>query len=264
MRTVTYELNAHVATLTLNRPEALNALNLAMIDDLRESSARAAFDPQVRAVVLRGAGDHFMAGGDLKWFRDQLRCRQQERQQRFEALIAAVHGSVLTLKGMGKPAIAAVHGAVAGFGMSLMMACDLVVAADNAYFTLAYSNIALSPDGGATWSLPRQVGLKQAMEIALLGERFDAARARELGLINRVVALADLGSASEALAQRLAAGPTAALARTKALLNQSLGTSLEAQLQAEQRAFAACGAEPDFSEGLAAFFERRPAAYERG
>jgi enoyl-CoA hydratase/carnithine racemase len=126
--------------------------------------------------------------------RPARRCRQQERQQRFEALIAAVHGSVLTLKGMGKPAIAAVHGAVAGFGMSLMMACDLVVAADNAYFTLAYSNIALSPDGGATWSLPRQVGLKQAMEIALLGERFDAARARELGLINRVVALADLGS----------------------------------------------------------------------
>ncbi len=264
MRTVTYELNAHVATLTLNRPEALNALNLAMIDDLREYSARAAFDPQVRAVVLRAAGDHFMAGGDLKWFRDQLALPPQERQQRFEALIAAVHGSVLTLKGMGKPAIAAVHGAVAGFGMSLMMACDLVVAADNAYFTLAYSNIALSPDGGATWSLPRQVGLKQAMEIALLGERFDAARARELGLINRVVALADLASASEALAQRLAVGPTAALARTKALLNQSLGTSLETQLQAEQRAFAACGAEPDFSEGLAAFFERRPAAYERG
>jgi 2-(1,2-epoxy-1,2-dihydrophenyl)acetyl-CoA isomerase len=264
MRTVTYQLNAHVATLTLNRPEALNALNLAMIDDLREQSARAAFDPQVRAVVLRGAGDHFMAGGDLKWFRDQLTLPPQERQQRFEALIAAVHGSVLTLKGMGKPAIAAVHGAVAGFGMSLMMACDLVVAADNAYFTLAYSNIALSPDGGATWSLPRQVGLKQAMEIALLGERFDAARARELGLINRVVALADLASASEALAQRLAVGPTAALARTKALLNQSLGTSLETQLQAEQRAFAACGAEPDFSEGLAAFFERRPAAYERG
>jgi enoyl-CoA hydratase/carnithine racemase len=119
-----------------------------------------------------------------------------------------VHASILTLKGMGKPAIAAVHGAVAGFGMSLMMACDLVVAADNAYFTLAYSNIALSPDGGATWSLPRQVGLKQAMEIALLGERFDAARARELGLINRVVRWRTCRSRALALAQRLAAGPT--------------------------------------------------------
>lgn len=264
MSTVLYELSDHVATLTLNRPQSLNALNLAMIEDLRQMSARAAFDPAVRAVVLRGAGDHFMAGGDLKWFRDQLALSPQERQLRFEEMIAAVHASILNLKGMGKPAIAAVHGAVAGFGMSLMMACDLVVAADNAYFTLAYSNIALSPDGGATWSLPRQVGLKQAMEIALLGDRFDAARALDLGLLNRVVPLAQLPVATQALAQRLAAGPAAALARTKALLNQSLAASLETQLYAEQRAFAACGAHPDFNEGLAAFFERRPASYDRG
>jgi 2-(1,2-epoxy-1,2-dihydrophenyl)acetyl-CoA isomerase len=264
MSTVIYEVSDHVATLTLNRPESLNALNLAMIDDLRTTTARAAFDPGVRAVVLRGAGDHFMAGGDLKWFRDQLAMSPQQRQTRFEELIAAVHTSILNLKSMPKPAIAAVHGAVAGFGMSLMMACDLVVAADNAYFTLAYSNIALSPDGGATWSLPRQVGLKQAMEIALLGDRFDATRARELGLVNRVVPLAQLTDETEALAQRLAAGPAAALARTKALLNQSLDTALEAQLHAEQRAFAACGAHPDFNEGLAAFFERRKASYDRG
>lgn len=264
MSTVLYELSDHVATLTLNRPQSLNALNLAMIEDLRQMSARAAFDPAVRAVVLRGAGDHFMAGGDLKWFRDQLALSPQERQLRFEEMIAAVHASILNLKGMGKPAIAAVHGAVAGFGMSLMMACDLVVAADNAYFTLAYSNIALSPDGGATWSLPRQVGLKQAMEIALLGDRFDAARALDLGLLNRVVPLAQLPVATQALAQRLAAGPAAALARTKVLLNQSLAASLETQLYAEQRAFAACGAHPDFNEGLAAFFERRPASYDRG
>lgn len=264
MSTVLYELSDHVATLTLNRPQSLNALNLAMIDDLRQMSARAAFDREVRAVVLRGAGDHFMAGGDLKWFRDQLALSPEERQLRFEEMIAAVHASILNLKSMGKPAIAAVQGAVAGFGMSLMMACDLVVAADNAYFTLAYSNIALSPDGGATWSLPRQVGLKQAMEIALLGDRFDAARALDLGLLNRVVPLAQLPVATQALAQRLAAGPAAALARTKALLNQSLATSLETQLHAEQRAFAACGADPDFSEGLAAFFERRPASYDRG
>lgn len=264
MSTVIYEVSGHVATLTLNRPESLNALNLAMIDDLRTTTARAAFDPDVRAVVLRGAGDHFMAGGDLKWFRDQLAMSPQQRQIRFEEMIAVAHTSILSLKGMPKPVIATVHGAVAGFGMSLMMACDLVVAADNAYFTLAYSNIALSPDGGATWSLPRQVGLKQAMEIALLGDRFDATCARELGLVNRVVPLAQLTAEAEGLAQRLAAGPAAALARTKALLNQSLDTALETQLHAEQRAFAACGAHPDFNEGLAAFFERRKASYDRG
>lgn len=261
MSTVIYELSDHVATLTLNRPQALNALNNLMVDDLRQATAKAAFDPQVRAVVLCAAGDHFMAGGDLKWFRDQLTVPPAERQLRFEAMIASVHAAILNLKGMGKPAIAAVHGAVAGFGMSLMMACDLVMAADNAYFTLAYSNIALSPDGGATWSLPRQVGLKQAMEIALLGERFAAARALELGLVNRVLPLAQLPAETQALAQRLASGPAAALARTKVLLNQSLGVSLETQLLAEQRAFAACGADPDFAEGLAAFFERRPASY---
>ncbi|MBL8396053.1 MAG: enoyl-CoA hydratase/isomerase family protein [Candidatus Accumulibacter sp.] len=263
MTTVIYELREHVAVLTLNRPESLNALNLAMIDHLRASTERAAFDRQARAVLLQGAGDHFMAGGDIKWFRDQLALPPQERQRRFEQVIADVHGSILALKGMGKPVVAAVQGAVAGFGMSLMMACDMVVAADNAYFTLAYSNIALSPDGGATWSLPRQVGLKQAMEIALLGERFDAARARELGLLNRVVAPERLAGEALALAQRLASGPAAAFARTKALLNRSSETSLETQLQAEQHAFAACGAEADFTEGLAAFFDRRPASYHQ-
>jgi 2-(1,2-epoxy-1,2-dihydrophenyl)acetyl-CoA isomerase len=262
MRAVLYEVQGDIALLTLNRPESLNALNLAMIDDLRTCTARAAFDPTVRAVIVRGAGEHFMAGGDLKWFREQLALPPTERQQLFEETIAAVHASILNLKGMNKPVIAAVQGAVAGFGLSLMIAADLALAADNAYFTLAYSNIALSPDGGATWSLPRQVGLKQAMEIALLGDRFDAARARELGLINRVVPLDELAAETLKLAQRLAAGPAEALARTKALLNQSLETSLEAQLVAEQRSFAACGAHADFSEGLAAFFERRKAVYE--
>ena len=263
MTTVIYEVREHIATLTLNRPESLNALNLAMIDDLRNCTARAAFDPDVRAVIVRGAGEHFMAGGDLKWFREQLALPPKERQPRFEETIAAVHASILNLKGMNKPVIAAVQGAVAGFGLSLMIAADLALAADNAYFTLAYSNIALSPDGGATWSLPRQVGLKQAMEIALLGDRFDAARARELGLVNHVVPAAELDAEALKLAQRLAAGPAEALARTKALLNQSLETSLEAQLVAEQRSFAACGVNADFNEGLAAFFERRKAVYDK-
>lgn len=264
MVAVTYEEQGGIATLTLNRAESLNALNLEMIDDLRTATARAAFDPAVRVVIVRGAGEHFMAGGDLKWFREQLAMPPQERQPRFEEMIAAVHASILNLKSMNKPVIAAVQGAVAGFGLSLMMACDLALAADSAYFTLAYSNIALSPDGGATWSLPRQVGLKQAMEIALLGDRFDAVRARELGLVNRVLPFAELDAETLKLARRLAAGPAEALARTKALLNQSLGNSLEAQLVAEQRSFAACGVHPDFSEGLAGFFEKRKPVYSKG
>lgn len=261
MAAVTYQVLDRIATLTLNRPESLNALNLEMIADLRALTSWAAFDPQVRVVLLRGAGEHFMAGGDLKWFRAQLALPPQERQPLLEETIAAVHASVLQLKNTDKPVLAAVQGAVAGFGLSLMLAADLVVAADSAYFTLAYCHIGLSPDGGATWSLPRQVGLKQAMEIALLGDRFDATRARELGLVNRVVPAATLTDEALQLARRLAAGPQEALARTKALINGSLERSLNDQLLAEQHAFAACGVNPDFAEGLAAFFEKRPAHF---
>lgn len=266
MNAVLYEVEADVATLTLNRAESLNALNPAMVDALRAATCQVAEDVRVRAVVVRGAGDHFMAGGDLKWFREQSVLPERVRRERFSTLIEGVHAAVLEIKRMDKPVIAAVQGAIAGFGVSLMLACDLVVAADNSYFTLAYSSIALSPDGGATWSLPRHVGLKRAMEIALLGERFDASRALELGLVNRLVDGAQLDAETRKLAQRLAAGPGLALARTKELLNSSTGAlqdSFEAQLLAEQRAFVDCAAHPDFAEGLAAFFEKRRACYAR-
>lgn len=261
MSAVLYEVSDQVATLTLNRPESLNSVNPAMIDALLAASARAAGDTQVRAVVICGAGDHFMAGGDLKWFREQTALSAETCGERFTALIEGVHAAVLNFRRMDKPVIAAVHGAVAGFGLSLMLAADLVLASENAYFTLAYSNIALSPDGGATWSLPRQVGLKQAMEIALLGERFDAVRARELGLVNRLVAAEQLAAETLKLARRLACGPARALAHTKALINQSFDNSLEAQLLAEQGFFADCAAHRDFSEGLAGFFEKRRPVY---
>jgi 2-(1,2-epoxy-1,2-dihydrophenyl)acetyl-CoA isomerase len=150
-----------------------------------------------------------------------------------------------------------VRGAAAGFGLSLMMACDLAIAADNAYFTLAYTLIGASPDGGSTFSLPRIVGQKKAMEIALLGDRFDASTAERLGIVNRVVPAAALEEETARLAARLASGPTAVYARTKTLLQASLNASLPAQLQAEAEAFAASAAEPDFREGLAAFIEKR-------
>lgn len=264
MNAVKYEVSDRVATLTLNRPDALNAVNPAMIDALLESSARAADDTAVRVVVVRGAGPHFMAGGDLKWFRQQTELAAPDRRACFDKLINDVHASILNFRRMDKPVVAAVHGAVAGFGLSLMMAADLVLASTDAYFTMAYSNIALSPDGGATWSLPRQVGLKQAMEIALLGDRFDAARARELGLVNRVVAPEHLEDEVQALALRLAAGPKEALARTKHLLNQSFGRTLEEQLAVEQGSFADCAAGPDFVEGLAGFFEKRKPVFGNG
>ena len=264
MSAVNYELDGGVAILTLNRPESLNAVNPDMVAGLLAASALAADDPVARAVVVRGAGKSFMAGGDLRWFREQLALPVAQRQSGFAELIAGVHAAIVNFKRMDKPLIAAVHGAVAGFGLSLMLAADLALATDDAYFTLAYSNIALSPDGGATWSLPRHIGMKRAMEVALLGDRFDARRALELGLINRVVPKGGLEQESMALAARLATGPAEALARTKALLNQSFDKSLEEQLLCEQQHVSECASEADFAEGLAAFFAKRKPAYGDG
>jgi 2-(1,2-epoxy-1,2-dihydrophenyl)acetyl-CoA isomerase len=252
-----------VTTLTLNRPRALNALNRELTLALREAVFAAEHDPQVRCLVIRG-GEHFMAGGDLKHFGELIATRSSEEiRVQFEGFIHEVHALVLSLRRMPKPVVASVGGAAAGFGMSLMMACDLALAADNAYFTLAYSLIGATPDGGSTYALPRIVGQKKAMEIALLGDRFDAATAERLGLVNRVVPAASLEAETQKLAARLAAGPAAVYGRTKALVNRSLEHSLESQLQREAEAFAQSAAEPDFAEGLRAFLEKRKPRWRR-
>jgi 2-(1,2-epoxy-1,2-dihydrophenyl)acetyl-CoA isomerase len=252
-----------VATITLNRPQALNALNRDLTLALVESVAAVETDERIRCVVLRG-GEHFMAGGDLKWFKALSGGKSgAENRAQFEGFIHEAHAIILGLRRMPKPVIASVRGAVAGFGMSLMMATDLAIAADNAYFTLAYTLIGVSPDGGSTFALPRSVGQKKAMEIALLGERFDAAAAERLGLVNRVVPKEKLDEETAQLATRLSQGPTAVYGRTKALLAGSLGASLESQLQREAEAFAQSAAEPAFAEGLRAFLEKRKPQWPR-
>jgi 2-(1,2-epoxy-1,2-dihydrophenyl)acetyl-CoA isomerase len=224
---------------------------------LRNAVFAAEQDAAVRCLVIRG-GEHFMAGGDLKWFHQQLAgADAAQLRAQFETFVQEVHGLIVSLRRMPKPVLASVRGAAAGFGLSLMMACDLALAADNAYFTLAYTAIGTSPDGGSTFALPRIVGQKKALELALLGERFDAATAERLGLVNRVVPGASLEDETNRLATRLAAGPTTAYARTKALLHASLQNSLESQLQREAECFAQSASEPDFREGIAAFIEKR-------
>ena len=251
------DIDGAVATVTLNRPQSLNSLNLAMTAKLREVTEQLESLAHIRVVLLRGAGDHFMAGGDIKWFHAALDHPAEERRHSFERLLAEVHGSIIRLRRLDKPVVACVQGAVAGFGLSLMSACDLAIAADNSYFTLAYCHIGTSPDGGATYALPRLVGIKQAMEIALLGDRFDARRALELGLVNRVVPLSDLATETQILVDRLARGPTAAYGRTKRLINESLNHGLAEHLLAEQDSFAASSATADFAEGVSAFVAKR-------
>ncbi|HTS20607.1 MAG TPA: enoyl-CoA hydratase-related protein [Casimicrobiaceae bacterium] len=247
-----------VATLTLNRPESLNALDPAMIDALAPQTAALAADASVRCVIIRGAGKHFMAGGDIRHFAGQLELAPDERRNDFARLIARVHAAIETLQRMPQPVVASVHGAVAGFGLSLLCACDLAIAADDAYFTAAYRHLGVTPDGGLTYALPRLVGSRKAMEIVLLGDRFGAEDALRLGLVNRVVPQAELARATGELAAALASGPELATRNAKRLLRQSLSQPLSAQLDAEAASFAACAATADFGEGVSAFLAKRP------
>jgi len=251
------ERHGAVATLTLNRPDALNTLDLATMRALVAHAASLSADAGVRCVVLRGAGKHFMAGGDLRTFADHLGLPPTERQAWFTTMVRDLHAAIEHLQRLPAPVIASVHGAAAGFGLSLVAACDLAIAADNAYFASAYRNIALSPDGGGTYTLPRLVGAKKAMEILLLGERFDAQEALRLGIVNRVVPAVELEAATSELVQRVVEGPALALGNIKRLLVQSRSHTLSEQLQAEALSFGQCTASEDFVEGITAFLEKR-------
>ena len=255
------ERNGAIATLTINRPDALNTLDFALMDALIEAAADVAADDALRVVVLRGAGRHFMAGGDLRTFAGELAKPPAQRNADFQRVIERLHSAIENFHRMPHPVVGQIHGAVAGFGLSLMNACDLVVAADDAYFASAYRNIALTPDGGGSWSLPRIVGTRRAMEILLLGERFDARRALELGLVNRVVPAAELESAVAAIAASLATGPVMAIRNAKRLVRDALGRTLSEQLAAEAESFGACSGTDDFAEGITAFLEKRPAKF---
>jgi len=250
-----------VATITLNRPKVLNALDGSMVDGLAAAFERIEAEASLRVVVLAGAGAGFMAGGDIRGFQEVMSMAPAARRAHFERFIHRVHPMIVGMRRLPLPVIARVHGAVAGIGMSLMLAADLAIAAEDAIFTLAYCHLGTSPDGGSTFFLPRHVGSKKAMEIALLGDRFDAAEALRLGLVNSVVPAAELDAGIETLAARLARGPREAYAAAKRLLNQSALVSLETQLQAEAENFAACAATPDFAEGVAAFLAKRPAQF---
>jgi 2-(1,2-epoxy-1,2-dihydrophenyl)acetyl-CoA isomerase len=257
MAKVVVERRGAVLEIRLNRPEVLNAVDREAIMALAAAAAEAADDRAARAVLLRGAGTHFCAGGDITMFGELIELSPEERRKVLYETVDALHPLLVRLRHIPKPVVAAVQGAAAGFGLSLVLAADLALAAEDAVFACGYINIATSPDGGMTALLPAAVGLKRATELALLGERFDAAQALTLGIINRVVAPEALTAEAEALAQRLAAGPATAYARTKALLQASLDDAFDAQLRREAENFAICAATDDFAEGVRAFLEKR-------
>ncbi|MGH8718616.1 MAG: enoyl-CoA hydratase/isomerase family protein [Burkholderiales bacterium] len=253
MQKILLEVGNAVATIMFNRPEVMNALDWDMIVRLREVCEEVQRDDGVRVVVLRGEGPAFLAGGDVAMFHANLAALPELIVKGAREL----HNAILALRRMKKPVVASVHGMVAGGGMSVMLAADLVIAADDTKFTMAYSKIAASPDGGSTYFLPRLAGYKKAIELALLSDVFDAQTAQHYGLVNFVVPAATLKAESDRLAKRLASGPTYAYGEAKTLFNQSFESSMETQLEAEAQAFARCARTRDLAEGVTAFVEKR-------
>lgn len=255
--TVLFDVQDQIATITINRPEVLNALNNDVRDQLIELTSRVESDGDIRCLVLRGAGDNFCAGGDIKMFREIMQHDNATRRRQYRQFLHTVHIALLTMARMPQPVIAAVQGAAAGIGLSFVLAADLAIAADDAKFAMGYNQIGVSPDGSSTFFLPRTVGIKKAKEIAFLGERMDAAAALDLGIVNRVVPRADLDSTIADVAGRIAGGAAQAIGSTKALLNASTHSTFAEQLEAEVEHFAACVATDDFVEGVTAFLEKR-------
>ena len=252
---VLLERQGAIATLRFNRPEALNAIDVSMAEAFLAAVQTIAADPGVRAVVLRGNGKGFMAGGDLATLR-------ANPVQGAADLLAPLNAAVALLGQINAPVIAQVHGVAAGAGLSLMLQADFVLAAEGTRLNLAYINLGTSCDVGASWALPRLVGLRRALEIALLGEALSASEAERLGLINRVLPAAELDAAVQQLAQRLAAGPTVAYGHMRRLMRASFDHDLPTQLQAEAAAFAQCGHTADLPEGIEAFFAKRAPAFQ--
>jgi 2-(1,2-epoxy-1,2-dihydrophenyl)acetyl-CoA isomerase len=250
---VLLERRGAAALVTLNRPEKLNALDGDLMRDLDRVTREVAEDEGVRAVLLRGAGRAFMAGGDVAYFHANL----DTLGPRFEALGQGFHASIRRLRTMPKPVLACVHGACAGGGLSVMLACDLAICSRDAQFSLAYASIGTSPDGGSSFSLPRIVGLRKALELAFLGERLDAGAALALGLVNWVAEPDELESRAAEILARLAAGPTFAYGRTKALFNETWERPMAEQLDAELASFGRCIPTRDFAEGTGAFVQKR-------
>jgi 2-(1,2-epoxy-1,2-dihydrophenyl)acetyl-CoA isomerase len=253
---------AGVATLTLNRPKALNALDMAMTHAFVPAVQQIANDPSIRVVIVQGAGEHFMAGGDIKGFGETLATPGPERKKHFMEMIHFIHAGVELMQRMDVIAVAKVRGACAGFGMSIAIGCDLTIASDDAYFATAYKAIGLTPDGGQSYFLPRLVGVKKAMELTLLSERIKADEAQRLGFVNKVVPLTELDDTVDRIAAQIAASARGAMSGAKRLLTTSLSHTISEHLNAEAESFSTCASKDDFVEGIRAFIEKRPARFQ--
>ncbi|HVP73458.1 MAG TPA: enoyl-CoA hydratase-related protein [Phycisphaerales bacterium] len=258
--TITTTTSAGVCTITLNRPDVLNAFNDALTTELHDALKAAEKDAAVRVIVITGAGRAFSSGQDLgdlktKYVPGYVPHLGDDLRRRYNPIIKR-------MREMDKPIIAAVNGVAAGAGCSLALAADMRMASDQAAFIEVFINVGLIPDSGSTFMLPRLVGLGKAMELCMTGSKVDAAEALRLGIVNQVVPAAELEAATAKLAGKLASLPGRAIALTKRLLNQAANNDLEAQLEAEAFDQETAGKTADHYEGVVAFLEKRKPAFQ--
>jgi 2-(1,2-epoxy-1,2-dihydrophenyl)acetyl-CoA isomerase len=257
METVMLSVADGIATVTLNRPDRFNALNLQMAQELYQAAIACGEDPAIRAVVITGAGKAFFAGGDLSAFAEA----GAKRGALIREMTASFHAAISRFNSIDAPVIAAVNGVAAGAGFSMMLACDLVVARKSAKFTMAYTKAGLAIDGGSSYFLARIVGLRRAQELMLTNRTLSADEALEWGLLTRVVDDTDFDASVSALASEIASGPTRSFGAAKRLIRRGLDESLESQMECETGEMAMASLRKDGLEGVDAFLNKRAATF---
>ena len=255
--TLLFDVQDGVAHITFNRPDAYNSLNSQMSKDLMHAMIHCDETPEIRAVLLSGAGPTFQSGGDLKEFAEA----GDNLPKHIKEMVVFFHAAISRMIRMNPPVIAAVHGSAAGAGLAFACASDLVVAAESAKFTLAYTRVGLTPDGSSTYFVPRVIGIKRALELALTNRVLSAQEAQEWGIVSRVVPDDNLLDEARALATQLAAGPTGAYGQAKRLIYNGWTETLETQMEYEAQSIANRGRTQDAREGIAAFIAKREAKF---
>ena len=249
------EKDSGIATLTLNRPQQLNAITNAMMASLQEILADLNSDDSIKVLIITGSGRGFSAGLDAGSLAETSSISPQQLEEGMRVF-------ALSLNNFPKPIIAAINGVTAGAGMALALLCDIRIASEEAKFFSGYNRMGLTPDIGVTYFFPRLVGIPRAMELLLTGDSFDAAEALQMGMLNKVVPEKDVMDEARELATRIASGPSVAVNLTKKALRKSLHNNLEQQVKVEFATFTACLKTEDHQEGLAAFREKRPPEFK--
>lgn len=258
MGLIQLDVHQHVATVTLNRPEQGNGIDLATAKEMMDTAISCSENSDIRAVVLTGAGKNFSVGGDITTFPQN----NDELGEGIKQITAYFHQAISHWVHMKKPFIGAINGVAAGGGMSLALGCDLLYASDNARFVMAYNQIGFTPDGAGSYFLPRIVGIKRALELLYTNRQLSATEALEWGIVNGVFPAAELLPCVQDLAHRLAQGPTQAFGLTKQLMYQSYHNNLDAQMALETQTLSAQAHHPESLEGISAFLQKRPAQYQ--